>query len=99
MLHSFKMVDGLDFDAPKNVHLSEIDVAELTRGFNGSPRYQHHPGELWQVVATPRQENDDLGMDPLREQAWPFVIGEVLADTVNNPPEMVQIISLSYGGA
>jgi hypothetical protein len=92
------MLDGLDFDAPKDVHLTEIETAQFTRGFAGSPKYQHRPGELWQLVATPRMMNDDLGRDPMPYQAWDFVVGEVLADTVNDPPEMVQIISLSYVG-
>jgi hypothetical protein len=97
MLHSFKMVDGLDFDAPKAVRLDEIHEAQLTRHFADSPSHQHHPGATWRVVATPRFMNDDLGVD-MKESVWPFVVGEVLADTTHDPPELVQIISLSYVG-
>lgn len=98
MLASFKMFDGLDFDAPQWVKLSEIEEVQLTRGFGGSPKYQHRPGETWKVVATPRLLNDDLGAYKLPEEAWDFTVGEVLADTVNDPPEMVQIIRLRYIG-
>jgi hypothetical protein len=99
MLERFRMVDGMDFDAPKRVRLSEIDEAELTRGFGGSPKYQHRPGATWRLVATPRQSNDDLSYDRVPERAWDFMVGEVLADTTHEPPELVQIISLSYVGA
>jgi hypothetical protein len=98
MLKTFAMVDGLDFDAPQWVRLSEIEECQLTRGFNNSPKYQHRPGETWRVVATPRSENDDLGMDKLPGRAWDFTVGEILADTVNEPPELVQILWLRYVG-
>ena len=98
MLHEFKMVDGLDFDVPERVRLDEIHEAQLTRHFGGSPSHQHHPGARWRVVATPRFMNDDLVVDTMPERAWPFVVGEVLADTTHDPPELVQIISLRYVG-
>ena len=94
------MFDGLDFDAPPRVRLDEVTEATLTRAFNGTPKYQHPPGMTWKLVATPRSENDDLGVDKMGERlAW-VNVGEVYVDTEHplEAAELIQITSLTYVG-
>lgn len=100
MRNSFTMVDGLDFDGPEHVRLDEVTEGTLTRGYNGTPKYQHPPGMKWELVATPRFENDDLGVDKLGERlAW-LNVGEVYVDTEHpiEEAELIQITSLKYVG-
>lgn len=109
----FTMVDGLDFDnrftadpltGTMNilvpVRLTDEMEGTITRGFNGSPKYQHRPGEAWRLVATSRSENDDLGVDRTGERLEWLNVGEVYVDTVHpvEQAELIQITSLTYVG-